>query len=86
MLTERLLEGMSIDGTPFFEADSHGLKFNERDGSQPPLFANRIVRPESLVRYVRCGGIFRKVVAADARTPFFRMAVAGANGPEPRPV
>ena len=24
MLIERLLDGMSIDGTPFFEAGSHG--------------------------------------------------------------
>ena len=27
MLVERLLEGMSIDGAPVFEAGAHGLKF-----------------------------------------------------------
>ena len=32
MLIERLLDGMSIDDTPFFEAGSHGSKFHMRRG------------------------------------------------------
>ena len=47
MLLVGLLDGMSIDGVPFLETGSHGLKFKTsggvvggKGGSPPPPFAN----------------------------------------------
>ena len=64
MLIERLLDGMSIDGAPFFEPGSHGLKFGGRGGGgQPPCpFANRMLVERRLEGMSTDGAPFLKRV------------------------
>ena len=45
-ILENLLEGMSIEGVPFVEAASYGLKLKRARGlgrAQTPRFANRML-------------------------------------------
>ena len=73
VLLERLLEEMSIEGAPFFEAASHGLKLKKsrglggRGAAKPP-FANRVLI-ERLLDAMSIDG-----------TPFFEAGSHGLKG------